>query len=950
MYSRFQADNFFVTTISADCTLTPWVDWTIPVQSVPDIPAGKLFYVIFKIDDKENRFSLPVFLDNNSQMCYKWYNVTQIHELEKYDSVWLNDLAENFNYLFKNIDDIWTIVKKWWLDILVYGWIIVNWGTTLQVSDTTITLDDNVTSHIIFDFSDNTIKAVSELEDFWQYYFADVTTLGWVVTAIELKKSFNVWEFFSSDTFDRDADWSVILKDSSVSKPKIDFTGITADDIEEWATHLLMTPTERNELSDVNDKKHTHSNKAVLDSITADDKAKLNNTSWTNTWDETANTIKSKLGAASASQDWYLSKEDFSTFNSKQNAIADLDTIRSWAAAWATALQPWDMSAYEQVANKKTSLVNPDNNSYPTTKAVSDAIEDAWGWDMLKSRYDPNNVGWDAFAMENMENWTTKKFVLKSSTAPVNPSEWDLWFDTVNDKLMSYNGATWDYCCWDISYDDFNFVTWSWASVTLSLSTIITPTTNFTVNAPATIEDWQMYLLMVSNWATAYTMTLGTWISNPNSVDLTLTANKVNQFCFLAANSTLILQDPWLNSKAIVKSATAPLNPTQWDLWYDTTNNKLKTYDWTNWNEAWTTPSIANSSVAWILKIASDTVQTEAAQSVSSTQNRTYWVQLNSSNQAVVNVPRENTTYQSSDFDIKDLTDSTWQRVTRSGSAPVNPVEWQLWYDTTNDVLKSYNGTTWDSAMSSPVATSSTTWTIKLASDTVQSEAAQAVGSTANRTYWVQVNGSWQAVINVPRENTITTRIFTLSSTSDTTNAQAAIDWIEAGNNAIISYNSINYMFTKTKSWLANTYFYYFNWYITLSNNSVSVENISIVCSLQNSEKVVDTITATSDTSTGWTDYSWETKTISGWTVEIWLRTIVEPTSNFTLNKPATLKDWEEYVLRCVNTTSYTITLWTWITNPRNVSLVLSQNATDQFVFLAINWTLELQPLVATWS
>jgi hypothetical protein len=40
-----------------------------------------------------------------------------------------------------------------------------------------------------------------------------------------------------------------------------------------------------------------------------------------------------------------------------------------------------------------------------------------------------------------------------------------------------------------------------------------------------------------------------------------------------------------------------------------------------------------------------------------------------------------------------------------------------------------------------------------------------------------------------------------------------------------------------------------------------------------------------------WSDYSRVTKTISWWTVELWLRTIVDtPTWNFTLTAPATLK------------------------------------------------------------
>jgi len=37
---------------------------------------------------------------------------------------------------------------------------------------------------------------------------------------------------------------------------------------------------------------------------------------------------------------------------------------------------------------------------------------------------------------------------------------------------------------------------------------------------------------------------------------------------------------------------------------------------------------------------------------------------------------------------------------TRSGTAPASPVEGHLWYDTTNNVLKSYNGSSWDPVMS----------------------------------------------------------------------------------------------------------------------------------------------------------------------------------------------------------------------------------------------------------
>ena len=100
-----------------------------------------------------------------------------------------------------------------------------------------------------------------------------------------------------------------------------------------------------------------------------------------------------------------------------------------------------------------------------------------------------------------------------------------------------------------------------------------------------------------------------------------------------------------------------------------------------------------------------------------------------------------------------------------------------------------------------------------------------------------------------------------------------------------------------------------------------------------------------------WQDYSWVTKSISWWEVELWLRTIVNvPTSDFTLVKPADLIDWEEYAIRVISETSYCMCLGSCFTNPWDVDTCLSGNATDQYVFLSIWWELELQPLVDTWA
>ena len=101
---------------------------------------------------------------------------------------------------------------------------------------------------------------------------------------------------------------------------------------------------------------------------------------------------------------------------------------------------------------------------------------------------------------------------------------------------------------WDMKYSDFSLVTKSGATVTLDLFSEIEPSANFTVNAPSEIKEGQMYILRVTTWATPYTMTLWTWITNPYSELTLLTANTVHQFGFLAVDWALELQPsvtPW---------------------------------------------------------------------------------------------------------------------------------------------------------------------------------------------------------------------------------------------------------------------------------------------------------------------------------------------------------------------------------------------------------------------
>ena len=109
-----------------------------------------------------------------------------------------------------------------------------------------------------------------------------------------------------------------------------------------------------------------------------------------------------------------------------------------------------------------------------------------------------------------------------------------------------------------------------------------------------------------------------------------------------------------------------------------------------------TTYSTATASALGLVKLGSDTEQSVAGNTVSSTAGRSYKVQLNSSDQMLVNVP---------------------------------------WTDTTYTL---------------PAATATTRGGVELFSNTVQSTSANYVTSTASRTYGVQVSSAAQMVVNVP--------------------------------------------------------------------------------------------------------------------------------------------------------------------------------------------------------
>lgn len=377
-----------------------------------------------------------------------------------------------------------------------------------------------------------------------------------------------------------------------------------------------------------------------------------------------------------------------------------------------------------------------DANSSSTTDALSarmgkvlqdQVTELRWvgtymsGWDcttwlpLTEPATDPYTYKtWNYYIVANVSSWGTNyKPHWNTYTQWVPSTEVETDTVSVNDWYM------------------FDWSTWvrqpAWARAITVDDALSNSSTNPVENrvvtwALATKQNTITDLSTIRSWAAAWATALQPWdnISElTNNVWFATTWDVASAVGWAVNNTSYWSWWSWDTTHAPSKDAAYDVLETKQDKLIAWTNITIAA-DWKTISAWDTTYSTATSSTAWLVKLGSDTAQSVAANAVSATANRTYAVQLNSSDQMVVNVPWVNDDTQ---------------------------------YST---------------------ATSNVAWIVKLWDDTVQVITPNTVSATADRTYAVQLNSNWQMLVNVPWTDTNTT--YSAWSWINITNGEVTVD------------------------------------------------------------------------------------------------------------------------------------------------------------------------------
>lgn len=264
----FKKNWSIVWVISTNQTEESEIDFTIPTKTsdlendVPFLTEEDIPTVPTKLSELENDTGFVDKYVNNLEFYTKTEDLADVA------------LSNDYN----DLDNKPTIPTKL-SDLTNDTWFIDNTtNNLLNYRNKTNSYSKTQIDELLAWLSSLRVEVVTELPNPWEF---------WVIYLIESETPGMYYQYILTELPNTYAMiWSTAVDLTNYFNKVTD----TSDDIVQWDTNLFMTQAERINLS---------------------------HQSWYNTGDETKTTICQKLGPASATNDWYLKKEDWREFDSK---------------------------------------------------------------------------------------------------------------------------------------------------------------------------------------------------------------------------------------------------------------------------------------------------------------------------------------------------------------------------------------------------------------------------------------------------------------------------------------------------------------------------------------------------------------------------------------------------------------------------------------------------------
>ena len=405
--NKITFEDFYKTT-TVDLIADSWdVDFEVWTA-----PANTMWWIIVNPESsslRERMFYHDVIW---SRVYVRWVNRYTAKEHLATSTVQINDSALIFNYLSENLSTAFYVEKVSWLNVIIWGWYILDWQTTSEAADTALTISNNTTNYIYYDLDTWTLKtSTSEatvLADNW-IIWVEITTSSWNISEINYRKYFI-------------ARW--------VTWPQWD----KWDTWQQWA---IWNTWETQNINDLQDIDWTVTTSDINSTITVD------NDDWTSTvyeedwiytydesWEETSFEPKTW-----AYVDWVITYDD--------------STVVDWAQDTIQLIN--SNIAYVNKPNifQKTNVFNWDtifkwNTSFPYDRIdmtwITDILFNASNWTKQRTI---NLTTWSTFTLSfsNLFSWSTYEL------AVVNNTWWNItlwkWTIATSDTIVNFYSIWW---------------------------------------------------------------------------------------------------------------------------------------------------------------------------------------------------------------------------------------------------------------------------------------------------------------------------------------------------------------------------------------------------------------------------------------------------------------------------------------------------------------------------